>query len=234
MTQTMPSSAQNNLGTADPSGLPPPIPAALRAVVLVVSLIVAVSAAAGAFFAVAQPSLAAGQRVSWTLMGFELVILISAGIGILAARGRYREGPALALACVAGTILLGSAMGWQGAGRQLVGVSLTPFLAARALASATLGAIAAWAVLSRNGRSWRPLVLGLMCGVPVLAGSAALLVPAVRRPLETALATSPAFQLSAALVGYFAATVLLSACVHLIVRAFELGREPRSATSRRA
>jgi hypothetical protein len=233
MTKSMPSNAQNNPGTTDRADLPPPIPGPLRAVVMAISVIVAISAAAGAFLAVVQPSLAAGQRVSWTLMGFELVILIAAGIGVFAARGFYREGPALALACVAGTILLGSAMGWQGAGRQLVGVSLTPFLAARALASAILGAVAAWAVLSRNGRSWRPLVLGLMCGIPVLTGCAALVVPAIRRPLETALANSPVLQLGAALLGYFAATVLLSACVHLIVRAFELGREPGSATSRR-
>ena len=129
----------------------PPIGRGPRVVVGLVSAAVLVSAVAGAVLAAVQPAIDPSLKSSWALVGFEVVVAVAALLGVIAALGKFGEGPGMALACVAGTILLGSALGWQGAGRQLLGHSLMPYLAARVAAALVLGAIGAWVavVLSR-------------------------------------------------------------------------------------
>src|SRR5436189_5413138 len=50
----------------------------------------------------------------WVLFGFELVIAIACVTGLQFAAGKYQDGQGLAMACVAGTIAVGSFLGWLG------------------------------------------------------------------------------------------------------------------------
>lgn len=203
----------------------PPVNPLIRLAALIVGVAVGLSAVGGAVLALA-PLLAADQRPAWLLFGFELTILVAAAIAVLFGRGRFADAPGMALACVAGTILLGSAMGWQSAGREVGGIALTPFLLARAAAAATLGLCAAACVLSRvpGGRAWRTAILGASLGAPVIAAAGLIVIPAGRRALYVALGPSPGLQTALGLVAFVVLGICLSASVHLLVRAFEMGR----------
>src|SRR5437763_1134903 len=65
---------------------------------------------------------------AWFLFAFEVVILLACIIGCLIGIGRFAEGPAIGLACIAGCIAVGSLLGYFGAGKALMGRSLTPYL----------------------------------------------------------------------------------------------------------
>jgi hypothetical protein len=202
----------------------PPISRPFRLLVLAISLAVLLSAVLLAALAAGAPLLARDQRPSWALFGFEVVIAVAGVLGVLTGRGRFADGPGLALACVAGTILIGSGLGWQGAGRQLLGVPLLPVLGGRALAALVLGAIGAWTVLSRDTRAIRLAITGMLLLLPVVLGAVAVVRPAGRRLLDKLMGTSPGIQFMVAVGGFAVAAVLLSAGCHLIIRAFELGR----------
>lgn len=209
----------------------PPVHRTIRLLALTLGILIAASALICAGLALA-PLLSSGQRPAWLLFGFELVVLVAAVIAVLFGRGRFAEAPGMALACVAGTVFLGSAMGWQAAGRQLGGVSLTPFLAGRVAVSLVLGAAAAACVLSRDRQAWRLAALGTLLALPVLGALAAVALPAGRRALENAIGPSVGLQAAVGVGAFLVLGGLLSASVHILVRAFEMGRT--DATSSRS
>jgi hypothetical protein len=185
---------------------------------------VLLSALGLATLSVAGPLLVKDQRPSWALFGFEVVVAVAAVLGLLFGRGRYGDGPGMALACIAGTILAASGLGWAGAGRQLLSVSLTPVLAGRILAAGTLAACGAWCVLSRHPRSIRLAAVGAALLAPVAMGAGAFMHPTGRRIIDRALGTSSGVQAVVAVLAFFLAVGLVSAGGHLLIRAFELGR----------
>jgi hypothetical protein len=205
----------------------------IRRLVLVVSLLVFASAVAGAGAAVVVPLVVSGEQARWAMFGFEVVCAVAAALGVLVGLGRYASGPGLALACIAGTILVASRLGWQAGGRQIAGVSLSPLLAARGAAGLALGLAGIAVVLGRRPGAWRTAFIGGLLILPVAAGAVALLVPAGRQAVGSWLGTSPAFIFGVAVVAFLGATALLAAGVHLVIRAFEMGRteEPTSRSA---
>ena len=203
----------------------------------VVSAAVLLSALGGAVLALAQPALDPNLRASWALAGFEIVISVAAVLGILAALGKFTDGPALALACVAGTILVGSGLGWQGAGRQLMGHPLLPLLGARVVAAMIIGGVAVWSVLERDRRSWKYAIVGGACLAGVIAIAALTVLPIGQRLIIARLSASPTGQLVAAILGMGVVIALSATAVQQLVKAFEFGR-PRgpgvTSPSRRA
>ena len=83
-----------------------------------------------------------------------MAVLLILAVAVAAAWALRTQANAGALTA-SGTILIAAGLGWQGAGRQLLGVALLPVLAGRCLAALTIGAVGAWSVLSRNPRSLR-------------------------------------------------------------------------------
>jgi hypothetical protein len=114
------------------------------------SAVVALSALAtiaGAVFVPARPI--------WALIGFELITLLAGGFGLAVAAGRFSIAPGLALACVAGTVLVASVFGYLGATGQIGDWKLQSWLLVRTAASVLLGLLAAWVVLRRvPGAAW--------------------------------------------------------------------------------
>jgi hypothetical protein len=166
-----------------------------------------------------------GQKPSWLLVGFEAVVAVAGFLGVMFGIGRFADGPGLALACIAGTVLMGSALGWLSAAQQVGGYSLTPLLGLRVLAAGMLGFMGACCVLSRDPRAWKPAMWGAGSGLPVLAAIALMLRASSRRAIESALGSWGMLGAAVGLLALVALGVCLCASVHLVVKAFEMGRE---------
>lgn len=158
------------------------------------------------------------------MVGFETVVAVAGVLGVLIGKGRFREGPGLALACVAGTVLMASAMGWLSANRTVGGYSITPVLGLRVLAAAVIGLAGAYCVLSRDPRAWKPAMWGFLTGVPVVLAVGAGMGGSSRRAIEGALGSMGAVGAVVGVVGLVFLGVCLCASVHLVVKAFEMGR----------
>lgn len=163
----------------------------------------------------------------WVLFGFEIVIASACVAGLQFAAGKYQDGQGLAMACVAGTIAVGSFLGWLGANHQVSTThgdySLNGLLLIRAGAAAALGVVGAVLVLSRNPRSWGYLWKAALTGGPIVLIGAVYVLR--RSVIAGAIASVPGWVAGmVGTIGGIFAVVLISASVHCLVRAFELGR----------
>lgn len=211
-----------------------PVPGGVRAAVLVLSALVLFSAVGAASLALLGPALSSGAKVSWVLAGFEAVVLVASVIGVLFGRGRFGEAPGLALACIAGTVLVASVLGWHAAGHSLLGVSLTPLLGGRLLAAGAIGALGAHSVLSREPTAIRRALVGTALALPGLLVVAASFTGPGRRILDAALGHNPVQQVLVTTMGALALGCLLAAGGHQLIRAFEMGRRTEATSSRAA
>jgi hypothetical protein len=191
---------------------------------LLLSSAVLLSALAIGGLSVGVPLVKAGAQPAWLLFGFEVVVGVAASIGVLFGLGRFGDGPGLALACVGGTVLAASALGWLSANRQLGGHSITPLLAFRCLTAAAFGLLAGVCVLSRDARSWRLVGWGLATGLPCLIAAGAVIRPGSRRAIEAAISQAGTVGTIGVVLAVLVLAVLLCASMHLLIRAFELGR----------
>ena len=170
-------------------------------------------------------ALVAGPEPQMMMLGFEVVAGLAFVLGWFVARGRIgAEGPALALASVAGTVFICSAFGaLAGGGRQLAvgSVSIAPLLAFRVLASGIFGVLGAGTVLSRKPGSWTRFVIGLAIAAPIL-GAAGLAVLGKADPvLDQLSAQNSAVKLFVYLGLAILFTVMVSASTQMLVSAFE-------------
>lgn len=201
----------------------PPVSKTIRMLVLVVSGLVLLSALGLGGAAAGIQYVVAGQKPSWLLFGFEVVVGAAGVLGVLFGRGKFGEGPGLALACIGGTVLAGSALGWLAAGKQVGGHSITPLLGPRVLAAGVIGLAGAYCVLSRNPKSWKVAAWGAGTGAPVVIAAMAMMRGSSRRVIESAV-SSGVLGTVGAVVGLVVVAACLCASVHLVVKAFEMGR----------
>lgn len=200
-----------------------PVPRLVQLVVLVLGIALGLSS-----LAAATMTFQASQAY-WIFLGMEMCVALGAGFAILFGRGLFREGPGMALACCAGTILVGGVLGWisvhrgnfdggmtMKSGKTL---SLNALLYGRVGIAVFFGAIGAWLVLSRNRRSGHYLVRALLAGVPLLACAAgAYMMRSSLRGGASWLMWLAATVLTVVIIGLFCA------CAHFLIRAFEEGR----------
>ncbi|MBA4028504.1 MAG: hypothetical protein C0475_05125 [Planctomyces sp.] len=190
-----------------------PVPRLITMGAGVLGFFVALSAAV-----VIVVALVASPREWWMVLS-EPVVLVAGLVAVWLALGRFREAPGLTLACVAGGVALGSAMGFQGSGRSVGEVSLVPWLTARMAAALTLGVLGALAVLARAPeRSLRPLVVGLASGVGALSMLVGWQQGVVGRGLG---GLPPGAQLAAGMGLAVVFGGLLATSVHALVVAFK-------------
>lgn len=163
-------------------------------------------------------SVAATPRV-WFMLGFEVVIGFASVFGVLIAMGRFRQGPAIALACVTGAIGVGSLLAFVGPAKSVLEGGAKLYLLARGADAAMLGLAACMLVLMRAPRpAFRSMFIGLAWSVlMVVVAMAALKVHA-------SLSGAPgAMRFGASVVFGAMFVAALSAAVHYVVRAFQLG-----------
>src|SRR5262249_16830606 len=156
-----------------------------------VSGLVLVSAATCAVLALLAPTLAQGEHTSWPFVVLELVVLAAAVIGVLFGLGRYTDAPGLALACVAGTVLIGSVRGWQPSGRTVLGHPLKGLLVGRIAASVVLAALACAVVLMRDRGACRKAAIGAALLMPTVLVALASMTDPGLRVIEMLLGQSP-------------------------------------------
>lgn len=207
-------------------------PAVLLGAEVVLSVLAAVAAIS---FAVV-----AFRGEHYFMLAGQGLALVAAGFGVLAGRGRFSDGPALAPACVGGALLTAAVVG--GLETQVLSIDgeITAFggpgsraaVATHAALAALFGVLAALVVLARTpARSGKYLLAGALVGSPALALAVAWRLGYIARAQESLPAV--AFQL-AVLGAALVVIVLVSVAAHCIIRAFEVGvdaADPAGPTS---
>ncbi len=115
----------------------------------------------------------------WMVVGFEVVALGASAFALLIARGRFRDGPGMALLCVAGALFVAGVLGYYstkstpGAPAQLLlhgrAVAMKPWALLHTATAGILALLAAYEVLRRNTRSMYYLARAAMSGAPLAA-----------------------------------------------------------------
>ncbi len=159
--------------------------------------------------------------VYWFMLGFEVLITVAAVFGVLLSLGRFRDGPALALLCIAGAVGAGGLLGYVGSGKTLVGIDLKYLLVLRAALAAAFALAAAAVVLARRPRASLPLLAtGIGAGVALVALGAGFW--AARGTLAGA--AGPVRVIAFTVAGVLV-ICLVSAAGHYLIRAFAIADE---------
>lgn len=203
----------------------------LRTAVVGVCALVALSGAWGLIDAVR------GEPRVWGLLGFEVVTLAAAVLGVLVGMGRPREAPGLGVACVAATIFAAATLGRFSAivtrsaetvsEGQAVGLLLRdPVFEGRAVAAIVLGAIAVCFALGGNRAAWKRLAIGAGLLVPVVAASGWALGPGMGWLIAPVESFGGVVRVVVALIGGVVLTLVGSVGVHQVIGAFEASLPP--------
>lgn len=222
MTQTM-----SQTMTPDAALQLPPPPALARWGTLTLSGILGIST-----LPVLWLTLFGGEAVLWFSSVFELLVLGAAVVGIFAGLGRFRDGWALALACVAGTSLVSGVFAFVELRANFnndpsyAGL-LKPYLGIRVAMAAGFAGLASLAVFCRNPACWRALIKGLVILTPAM-GVCAWLATTGGAFLGSTRATpgAEAARILMLCLGGLVFIGLISVGCHLLIRAYELGRAP--------
>jgi len=165
----------------------------------------------------------------WAAAGFSLIGLASAVFAALLGLGRFNNGFGLAALCVAGATTTCAVLGWLDLRANLTAVPeldrvLRPWLVASAATGLGVAGLAALAVLLRSSRSWVYAASGAAALAVVVIGAALLRGPAAGL-LPDAEGDPDPLRVGLLLFMAVTALALLSAGGHLVIRAFEVGRE---------
>ena len=178
-----------------------------------------------------------GEPRVWGLLGFEIVTLAAAGLGVLVGLGRPREAPGLALACVGASIFAAATLGrfsaivTRAAGtvsegqavRQLV---RDPVFDSRLVAAGVLVAIAVFLALGSDRGAWRRLAIGAGLLVPVVAALGWLFGPGMNWLVSPVESSGGVARIAVGLVGGIGLTITAAVGIHQVIGAFEVGLPP--------
>jgi len=207
-------------------------PALLLGAQVVLSVVAAVAAIGSAVVAF--------RGEHYFMLAGQGLALAAAVFGVLAGRGRFSDGPALAPACVGGALLTAAVVG--GLETQVLSIDgeITAFgspgarasVAAHAALAALFGVLAGLVILARTpARSGKYLLTGALVGSPVLGLAVAWRLGYIAKA-EQAL---PAIAFQLAVLGVaLVAIALVSVAAHCVIRAFEVGvdaADPAGSTS---
>lgn len=190
---------------------------------LLASVLVGVLIVASAALRLVQG--AAASPPYYFSIGFELLALLAGVFAVLIGRGRFANGPGLALLCVAGVVVVATAVTYstpRAVPLYDTRMLRDPLTLGRMGLAAAAAAIGALIVLSRRPReSIRLLLWGaLWTGVAIAMASPVLFARGSLSGLNPVVTTV------GAVVGFVVFVGFLSAGAHYIIRAFDAGRIP--------
>lgn len=175
-------------------------------------------------------TLFAGPAKLWFSTLFELTVLGAAVVGVLAGLNRFRDGWALGLACVAGTLVVTTVFATVEVRANFrddpsIGRLIMPYAGLRLAFAGIIAGLASFAVWRRNPRSWGLVLRAVLVLLPVGAvgawlvlGNAGILTTPVASP------GGEAVRIVGMLLGGLIAIGLVSVGGHLLIRSYEVGR----------
>jgi hypothetical protein len=178
-----------------------------------------------------------GDQPYWLLTGMECCVIAAGVVGVLFARKRFGDGPAMTLTCIAGTIAVASFLGWLSLyrGGMQVGMTLrgsgggggktlpmTGWLVARVACASLLVLLASIEALGRDRASRRYIFNAIATGGALVVVGGGLWIG---RGWLMSQSIVPAWVVwTIVSLGAVLAMGLFCACLHCIIRAFEMGR----------
>lgn len=175
---------------------------------------------------------------AWGVFGFELILLFGCMMTILVTMGRVRVQGALpmAIACLAGTILVGAVFGIHVDARALIDENPTfqPWvnrtLLFRLGSMGLLSMLATLDVYRRDGRSWGLVIRALVFGAPVFAALAWIKMNGLPTASSAGtLGASPSpVNMIIILLGGLILGVLFSIAGHYLISSFEVALPDRT------
>jgi len=176
---------------------------------------------------------------AWGVFGFELILLFGCLMTILVTMGRVRVQGALpmAIACLAGTILVGAVFGIHVDARALIDENPTfqPWvnrtLLFRLGSMGLLSMLATLDVYRRDGRSWGLVIRALVFAAPVFAALAWIRANGLPTASSAGtLGASPSpVNMIVILLGGLILGVLFSIAGHFLIRSFEVALPDQNA-----
>lgn len=212
----------------------PPIPKPVRHLTLVLSVAIGLSAIAGVGAGLAMPRIDPAQPPNWLLAGMELVVLISAGFGVSLALNRHRDGPGIGLALVAGGVFACSVLASKATLGVIGSFPVRNVLLLRFAAAGLLALAGAHVVLSRDRRAWPIAIRGFFLAVPfaaiVMSTALASRLAPIGQAWNAFWSWPTWLKVMLGGLGTVIAAIAFCAGVHLLIKAFELGRleEPKN------
>jgi hypothetical protein len=161
---------------------------------------------------------------SWFFMGFELVNILAGAMLVLIGLGRFRNGLALALLCVAGAVGAGSALGHVGAAGAVYGIRLMPLTAGKGLIAGVLVLIAAAYVLLQDRSRTFPLLLkGVLWALPLVVMIVLWRLGIIQNLMAKIQTANVAFGVMAWLTLLIVVVILICGAGHYFINAFIAG-----------
>lgn len=166
----------------------------------------------------------------WSVFGFEVISACACVIALVMAWRRPSADAALGLLCVAGTIGIGSLLGYFGTNPHVVGpFRLAPWLLARVAGAGALTALGVVVALAGHSEAWSRLIKGVLLGLPVIGLAAMMALDRFRSPAMGWISSLPGIVLTlGGIVAFLVITGLLAASVHMTIGAFASARQPSS------
>lgn len=198
------------------------IPVLPRLLILLASAVALLGSAGGTGVALFGTS-----NLLWATLGFTLIALISAVLGIFAGLGRFADGFGMATLCVGGAIALSAGFAMLDLRSNLKSHAdlarlVMPWVGVQTLSAAVIVAMGAISVLARRPASWKFITTGLASLVPavVLLATAYLgwgMIPEGKN--------GRVLSLGLMLAGGLVIGTLVSIGFHNLIRAFEFTAE---------
>lgn len=152
---------------------------------------------------------------------FGVVMLVSSGFLAWVGRGRVKEGPAIALLCVAGAVVCGAVFAFVSTGQPPSGITRdVPTLVSLAIGGVIVAIAALDVLMRRPAESLPRLVKGVIIGIPLIVVLALWqrgIVGSVMSQLGMSLSFAGYVLLLIVSIG------LAAASGHQLIRAFQIG-----------
>ena len=202
-------------------------PKPFRLLTLAASAVGGLAAAACLYVALVGTS-----EILWGSVGFLVIMLIAALLGIAAGVGRFSAGFGMACVAIAMTIVGGAVFAWRDLASNVgrdpsIGPKLLPWLGLETICAIVILLAGGAAVLSREPRSWGSLIRGLAFLIPAGILLAVGSLGWSKIPTEDG---GRAIALGVLLAGGAILGVLVSIGGHHLIRAFEITTEGPAKT----
>ena len=169
-----------------------------------------------------------GTHQNWGMFGFEVVIILSAGFALAYAMGKITQAPGLALACIAGSIIVSAGLGLIATSMGVSEVLRNPIFLARIALAGGFSVLAVVEALGTCARAWNSMIKGSVLAVGSLGVIGVGL--ATRSSWMASAGVLQVALIIAGILGLILMGAFFCVGVHMVIRAFEITTSENSPT----